>query len=66
MTKVNQGWKKDLKSLTGIVEDISQKINHIVEQTGQIYFALTCLDDLKKYTSEEKGSGYYNGYEDSD
>ena len=64
-TKYN-GWKKDFKSLKETVEDISQKMNHIVDQTRQIYFALSCLDDLRKYTDSEKESGYHNEYEDSD
>lgn len=72
-TKKYQDWKKDLRSLTDIVGDISQKINHIVEQTGQIYFALSCLDDIRKYASgsndkqtDNGNNGYHNGYEDTD
>ena len=60
MTKENLEWKKDLKSLTDIVEDINQKMNHIVEQTKQIYFALSCLDDIRKYRTNSDYNGYAN------
>jgi hypothetical protein len=65
-TKKYQDWEKNLKELNNTCADINEKISHIIEQTREIYFALSSLDSIGQYSNKESDSYCNNGSECSE
>jgi len=48
--KTNKKCKKDIEYLANLINDINQKMSHIIDQLSDMYAAIDVIDDFMKYS----------------